>query len=86
MIYGRKFFDQLTKNEKIKKNCYQSRRWFHNPLSLKYYYLKENYKFIAADLSRQQAFDADRKAIQQIKFTGDLNQIEIQQCFSFLKK
>ena len=28
---------------------------------------------IAKDLSKQQAFDADLKAIQQINFTGSLN-------------
>ena len=30
-------------------------------------------KIIAVDLSKQQALDADPKAMQQIKFTADLN-------------
>ena len=34
---------------------------------------KENYKLIATDLSKQQAFDTDQKAIQQINFTGYLD-------------
>ena len=33
-------------------------------------YCEENYKLIAADLSKQKALDADRRAIQQIIFTG----------------
>ena len=36
---------------------------------LDYSYFKENYKLIAIDLSKQQALDADPKAIQQIHFT-----------------
>ena len=31
---------------------------------------------IAIDLSKQQAFDADAKALQQINFTGNLNRGE----------
>ena len=33
---------------------------------LDYSYFKENYKLIAIDLSKQQAIDADPRAIQQI--------------------
>ena len=36
---------------------------------LDYPYFKENYKFFAIDLSKQQALDAVPKAIQQINFT-----------------
>ena len=32
-------------------------------------YLKKNYRLIAADLSKQKAFDADPRVIQQIIFT-----------------
>ena len=35
-------------------------------------YFKENYKLIAIDLSKQQALDADPRAIQQINFTANL--------------
>ena len=41
---------------------------------------------IAIDLSKQQALDADPKAIQQINFTGNLDRVESAQCFSLLKK
>ena len=34
------------------------------------------YKMIAIDLSKQQAFDADPKSIQQISFTRNLNQVQ----------
>ena len=40
--------------------------------SLDYSYFKENYKLIAIDLSKQQALDADPRAIQQINFTTNL--------------
>ena len=40
--------------------------------------LKNNYRLIAADLSKQKALDADPKAIQQIIFTGKTdNQIRV---------
>ena len=43
---------------------------------LDYPYLKENYKIIAIDLSKQHVFDADPKAIQQINFIGNLEHVE----------
>ena len=42
--------------------------------SNKYYsYFKENYKLIAIYLSKQQALDADPRAIQKINFTANLD-------------
>ena len=40
---------------------------------LDYSYFKENYKLIAIDLSKQQALDADPRAIQEINFTANLD-------------
>ena len=40
---------------------------------LDYTYLKENHKMVAIDLSKQQALDADPRAIQQINFTANLD-------------
>ena len=40
---------------------------------LDYFYFKENYKMIEINLSKQQALDADPKAIQQINFTANLD-------------
>ena len=40
---------------------------------LDYDYIKNHYRLIAIDLSRQKWLDADLKAIQQIEFVGQLN-------------
>ena len=42
---------------------------------LDYTYFKKYYKMIAIDLSKQQILDADPKAIQQINFTANLNEV-----------
>ena len=39
---------------------------------LDYEYIRNHYKIIAADLSRQKELDADSKAVQQIEFVGKL--------------
>ena len=39
---------------------------------LDYKYFKDNYRLIAADLSKQKALDTDSRAIQQIIFTGKI--------------
>ena len=41
---------------------------------------------IAIDLIKQQALDADPKAIQQINFTVNWIRMETEHCFSLLKK
>ena len=41
---------------------------------LHYPYFMGNYNLIAIDLRKQQALDADRKGMQQINFTGNLEQ------------
>ena len=43
---------------------------------LDYPYFKENYEMIAKDLSKQQALDADTRAIQQIDFAVNLDRAE----------
>ena len=43
---------------------------------LYYLYFKNYYKMIAIDLSKQQELDDNPKAIQQINFTGNLDQNE----------
>ena len=40
---------------------------------LDYPYFANTYKMIAVDLSKQQALDADPRAIQQINFTANLD-------------
>ena len=39
---------------------------------LDYGYIKNHYRIMAADLSRQKELDVDPKAIQQMKFVGEL--------------
>ena len=38
--------------------------------SLDYEYIKNHYRLITTDLSRQKELDADMKALQQIEFVG----------------
>ena len=40
---------------------------------LDYIYFNNDYKMISIDLSKQQALDADPKAIQKIKVTANLD-------------
>ena len=42
------------------------------PYLLDYNYFNQHHKMIATDLSKQQALDADPKAMQEIYFTGNL--------------
>ena len=72
------FFDQSVKNDKV---TYENIRkiatgWgddYTTGCVLDYIYLKNYYKMIAVDLSKQQALDADPKAIQQIDITANLD-------------
>ena len=43
---------------------------------LDYTHFEKYYKMIAIDLSKQQALDADTRAIQQINFTANLDRDE----------
>ena len=43
---------------------------------LNFAYFENNYRLIAADLSKQKALDADSRAIQQIIFTGKIKATE----------
>ena len=53
---------------------------------LDYPYFKDYCKMIAIDLSKQQALDTDPKAIQQINFTGNLNQRGGAKMFSIIEE
>ena len=72
------FFDQSVKNDKV---TYENIRkiatgWgddYTTGCLLDYIYFKNYYKMIAVDLSKQQALDADPKAIQQIDITANLD-------------
>ena len=78
MIDGKNFFDQPIKNDKI---TYENIRKiatgqgddYTTGCLLDYAYFKNYYKMIATDLSKQQALDADPRAIEQINFTANLD-------------
>ena len=78
MINGENFFDQPIKNNKItydnirKVDKAQGDDYTTDCL-LDYPYFKKTYKMIAVDLSKQEALDADPRAIQQINFTANLD-------------
>ena len=91
MIDGRNFFDQpinsMSKTyENIRKIATGKGDDYTTGCLLDYSYFKENYKMIAVDLSRENELDADPGAIQQINFTENLIELEIQQYSLLLKK
>ena len=78
MFDGKIFFDQpvnsdLKTYENIRKVATGQGDDYTTGCLLDYTYFKKYYKMIAIDLSKQQALDADPKAIQQINFTANLN-------------
>ena len=78
MINGENFFDQPIKNNKvtyenIRKIATGQGDDYTTGCLLDYSYFADTYKMIAVDLSKQQALDADLRAIQQINFTANLD-------------
>ena len=57
----------------MKNSCWSRRL---NSCLLGHPYFKENYKLIAVDLNKQQALDADPKAVHEISFNKNLEQAE----------
>ena len=81
MIDGKNVFDQPITNdvktyENIRKIATGQGDDYTTDCLLDYIYFKDYYKMIAVDLSKQQALNADPKAIQQINFTANLNRDE----------
>ena len=77
VINGENFFDQPIKNNKItydniRKIATGQGDDYTTGCLLDYTYFANTYKMIAIDLSKQQALDADPRAIQQINFTANL--------------
>ena len=78
MIDGKYFLNQPVKNsmktyDNLRKIATGQGDDYTTGCSRDYKYFKEDYNMIAVDLSKQQALDADPKAIQQINFTGNLD-------------
>ena len=78
MINGENLIDQPIKENKV---TYENIRKiatvrgvdYTTDCLLVYPYFKDSFKMIAIDLSKQQALDADPRAIQQINFTASLD-------------
>ena len=78
MINGENVFDQPIKNNKvtnenIRKIATGQVDDYTTGCLLDYSYFADTYKMIAVDLGKQQALDADLRAIQQINFTANLD-------------
>ena len=77
MINGKNFFDQPIKNRGVTYNIRKIAIGYGDDKTtgclLDYPYFIDTYKMIAVDLSKQQALDADPRAIQQINFTANLD-------------
>ena len=80
MIDGKNFFDQpinsdLKTYENIRRIATGQGDDYTTGCLLDYSYFKDHYKLIAIDLSKQQALDADPRAIQQINFAANLDRV-----------
>ena len=72
------FFDQAIKNNKvtyenIRKIATGQGNDYTTGCLLNYQNIKDYYKMIAVDLSKQQTLDANPRAIQQINFIANLD-------------
>ena len=81
MIDGKNFFDQpinsdLKTYENVIKIATGQGDDHTSGCLLDDSYFKDHYKMVAIDLSKQQALDADPRAIQQINFTANLDGAE----------
>ena len=78
MINGENFFDQPVKDNKetyenIRKIDTGKGDDYTTGCLLDHTYFKDSYKMTAADLSKQQALDANPRVIQQIIFAANLD-------------
>ena len=92
MIDGKNVFVQainselLEKLENIRKIAIGKGDDHTADCLLDYSYFKESYKIFAVDLSKQQALDADPRAIQQINFTVNLDRAGNTTMFFIIKE
>ena len=91
LINGENFFDQPIKNNKvtyenIRKIATGQGDDYKTGCLLDYPYFTDTYKMIAADLSKQQALDADPRATQQINFTTNLDRAGNTRVYFILEK
>ena len=77
-IDGRNFYDQpindsIKQYDEVRKISTGQGDDYTTGCLLDFAYFENNYRLIAADLSKQKALDADSRAIEQIIFTGKAN-------------
>ena len=77
-IDGKKFYDQpindlIKQYDEVRKVSTGQGDDYTTGCLLDFAYFKNNYRLVAADLSKQKALGADSRAIQQIIFTGRAN-------------
>ena len=80
-IDGRNFYDEpindsIKQYDEIRKISTGQGDDYTTGCLLDFAYFEKNYRLIAADLSKQKAFDADSRRIQQIIFTGKIKATE----------
>ena len=81
IINGKNFCDQaidseIKRYEEIRKLTTGQGEDYTTGYLLDNNYIKNHYRLIAVDLSRQKELDADLKAIQQIQFIGQLKKLD----------
>ena len=72
--------------ENIRKNATGQGDDYTTGCLLDYAYFKDNYKMLAIDISKQQALNADPRAIQQINFTANLDRANNKRIFFILEE
>ena len=72
-FYDQSINDLIKQYDEIRKMSTGQGDDYTTGFSLDYVYFKDDFRLITADLSKQKALDADPKAIQQIIFTGQVD-------------
>ena len=72
-FYDQSINDLIKQNDEIRKISTGQGDDYTAGFSLDCVYFKDDFRLITADLSTQKALDADPKAIQQIIFTGQVD-------------
>ena len=72
-FYDQSINDLIKQYDEIRKISTGQGDDYTTGFSLDYVYFKDEFRLITADLSKQKALDADPKAIQQIIFTGQVD-------------
>ena len=91
MIDWQNVFDQPIRNDKvtyenIRKIATGEEDDHTTGCLLDYPYFKDIYEMIGVDLSKQQALDADTRAIQKINFTANLDKTGNTKIFFYFRR